>query len=118
VFFDLAHAARVQSLLDPALFAPAASRLSLSRSVSFIAGPGLALLADAASFAVSAALATAMRAPEPESGPTRTGLWREIREGISFTFVQPSFWIGVLGAPLAASLALLFTRVRTYDVRV
>jgi predicted MFS family arabinose efflux permease len=101
VFFDLAYAARVQSLVEPAFFAAANSRLSLSRSVSFVAGPGvagvlvqligppLALLADAASFAASAALVATMRAPEPESGHTRSGLSREIREGISFTIAQP-----------------------------
>ncbi len=101
VFFDLAYGARVQSLLAPVDRVAANSRLSLSRSVSFVGGPGLggalvqllsapfALAADAASFLASAFFVSWMRASEPVRVSPRSGFWREIGQGIGYAFRHP-----------------------------
>ncbi|MGI8563037.1 MAG: MFS transporter [Candidatus Dormibacter sp.] len=101
VLFRLAYSGRLQSLVASPLRPAANGRLSLSRSLSFLAGPGvagllvqvigppLALLTDAASFLASAGLVTGIRAHEPPPAGSPQSLWQGISEGVRFTFSHP-----------------------------
>lgn len=101
VLFRLAYAGRLQSLVASPLRPAANGRLSLSRSLSFVAGPGvaglliqvigapLALLADAASFLASAGVVTGIRAHEPPPVRSPQSLWQGISEGVRFSFSHP-----------------------------
>jgi MFS family permease len=101
IFFSVAYAAYLPSLVRRESLVAANGRLEASRSVAGILGPGLsgtlvqlltaplAILVDAASFFVSAALMLFIRAPEPEIKRREAGLWREIGAGLRATFGHP-----------------------------
>ena len=110
-FFWSGFFAYVPTLVEPEQLVDANSKLLVSESGAAIVGPGiagalvevlsapLALLADAASFLVSALFLGWVRAPEP--GPndreTRRPILSEIREGIGVTFGTPILrWITLI----------------------
>jgi MFS family permease len=129
VFFQVAYQSLVPDLVpDPARWAAANTRLSLSESVALLAGPaagGLvvtwlappgALLLDAASYAVSVGtlLLAARRAPRPAPVPRRP-LLREVRAGLRYVRGQPVLnaimWVGGwynLGSAVYDALLVLF----------
>ncbi|HET9017650.1 MAG TPA: MFS transporter [Thermomicrobiaceae bacterium] len=109
VHFDVAYQSYLPSLVGREQLVEGNARLEVSQSVAQIAGPGLggalvglvtaplAILADAASFLVSAVSLLAIRAPEPRPAVVgeRQGVRREIGEGLQV----------VLGNPLLRSIA-------------
>lgn len=100
VFFELAYQSYLPALVGKEELVEGNSKLQLSASMSSIGGPGIAglllevlsapfaLLADAASFLVSAVMLLRIRTPEPQ--PQRShakgSFRREIGEGISIVF--------------------------------
>ncbi|HUZ01989.1 MAG TPA: MFS transporter [Thermomicrobiaceae bacterium] len=109
VFFEVAYQSFLPSLVRREHLVEGNAKLEVSHSVAQIAGPSLggalvslitaplAVLADAASFLVSAASLFAIRTPEPRPAPAteRRGVRREIGEGLHV----------VLGNPLLRSIA-------------
>jgi MFS family permease len=102
VLFELAYQSYLPSLVDRAALIEGNSKLQVSASAAQVGGPGLgglliqfvtapvALLADAASYLVSVLSLLTIRCDEPApevaaAGP-RQHVWREIREGLRFTF--------------------------------
>jgi MFS family permease len=95
-FFDVAHVSYVPSLVGKEQVINANSRLVASSSVAGAAGPGIAggliqvltapvaILVDACSLAVSAALVFAIRTSEVRPAPREQGLWGEVKEGLQF----------------------------------
>lgn len=107
VFFDLSYSSFFVALVRREQYVEASSRLSTSRSVSYIGGPStagvlvqilgapVALLADALSFVVSAFALRGIRVPELEVGP-RERVRRELAHGFRFLWQQPLLRAGVL----------------------
>lgn len=103
VCFNAAYGAYLPTLVPRAALVEGNSKLTMTRSVAQIAGPGLAgalvqlltapvaLLLDAASYLGSALCLGLIRAPEPAppSPPVRRGLWRDIREGLRLVAARP-----------------------------
>lgn len=103
VCFNLSYSAYVPFIAGRDLLVPANSRLQASASVASIAGPGLggllvelltapvALIADAASFGVSAASLLWIRETEPAPArpPGRVSVIAQIRVGLSLVFKDP-----------------------------
>jgi MFS family permease len=105
VFFDVGYQSYVPVIVPRAELTSANAKLSASRSVAEVAGPGLAGLAvgavgaaatvgiDAASFAVSGLLCGAIRrsepVPEPADGGPPRSLRREVAEGLGFVLRHP-----------------------------
>lgn len=103
VLFDLAYLSYVPTLVERERLGDANGRLEGSRSAAQVAGPGLAgslvasvgaplaILVDAISFALSAALVGRIRRPEAEPEPKaeRARLRAQLREGISYVLRQP-----------------------------
>lgn len=97
IFFAVAYLAYLPSLVPRASLVAANSRLEASASTARIVGPGLAgalvqlltapvaILADAASFFISALSMLFIHAPEPPSTEPREGMWRAIGRGLHFT---------------------------------
>ncbi|MFE7560402.1 MFS transporter [Kitasatospora sp. NPDC057500] len=99
VFFDIADQAFLPGVVGRGEVPAANSRLEFSRSAAELAGPGLSglllqwvtaplvLLADAASYLVSALLLGAVRTPAPPAGPApaaRERMRTRIAEGLRF----------------------------------
>ena len=96
VFFELAHTSYLPSLVQREQLIDGNSKLEISRSGAYIAGPGIggvlvgfltapgAIVIDAASFIASAVLVLRIRAREQwaASAGVRTGLRRELGEGL------------------------------------
>jgi MFS family permease len=110
VFFDVAYQAYLPVLVRREHLVEGNSKLEVSRSVAQIAGPGvagalvqlisapLAVLADAISFAISAAFLLFIRTVEPAAvtrDKSANSIWAELREGLGV----------VLGNPLLRSIA-------------
>lgn len=104
VFFDVAYGSYLPSIVDRDRLLDGNAKLELSRSGAQIVGPGVgaglvqaitapvAVLADAISFAGSAACLVAIRTPEPAPEPPSDdgwGLRREIAEGLRFVLGHP-----------------------------
>jgi len=103
VFFTLGYSAYVPFIAGRDLLVPANSRLQASASFAAIAGPSLgallvevltapvALVADMASWLVSAASLLWIRKPEPapDRPPGRTSVRAEIWAGLSMVFSNP-----------------------------
>jgi predicted MFS family arabinose efflux permease len=106
--FILAYRAYLPTLVGPGALLTANSRLQSTDSVADVAGPGLAglliqlmgapfaLIADGASFVVSAISVLAIRAPEPDvtpRPPSEHGIFRtlysDIGAGLAFAFRHP-----------------------------
>jgi MFS family permease len=90
------------TLVDRHQYVEANSKLSVSRSASYVAGPAaggflvqaftapVAILADALSFLVSAALIGRIQAPErPAPDGPRASLITDAREGLRYVFAHP-----------------------------
>jgi predicted MFS family arabinose efflux permease len=107
VLFDLSYSFFFVALVPREQYVDANSKLSTSRSVSYIGGPSVAgllvqilsapvaLLADALSFVGSAAALRGLEVPEPEIGE-RDSVRRELRAGFRFLWRQPLLRAGVL----------------------
>lgn len=101
IFFAVAYQAYLPSLVQRESLVEANGRLEASRAVAGIVGPGLsgtlvqvltapfAILVDAASFFVSALFMLCIRVPEPITMRRRSGVWREIEEGLRLTLGHP-----------------------------
>jgi predicted MFS family arabinose efflux permease len=95
VFFATAYRAFLPAVLDPGDLLEGNAKLQGSEQVTNVAGPGLAglitqlasaaggVLADAVSFAVSAACLARLRVPETRQAAPRRRLHREIGEGLT-----------------------------------
>ena len=103
VFFDVAYLAYVPSLVPRDSLTEGNSKLEVSRSFAGTVGPALAgtlvqlvtapvaLVVDAASFAVSAASLSRIRMPEPLPAAPAPGrsLWRGVGEGLRLVSGYP-----------------------------
>ncbi|WP_051742196.1 MFS transporter [Streptomyces xylophagus] len=116
VVFNTAYSSFFAHLVPPTSYVEANSKLSATRSASFIAGPAIggglvqalsapvAVLADALSFVVSAVLVGRTRVDEPagtgSTGPSsaRLSLLRRAREGLAFVVREPVMRAGLLCA--------------------
>ena len=113
VLFDVAYPAFVPSLVARDQLTAANGALQASAAAAGVVGPGLggalvrlvgaplAVLADAASFAVSAASIGLLRSREPapsEPSAPHRGLVRGIPEGFRYTFARPVPRMVALGA--------------------
>jgi MFS family permease len=115
VFFELAHTSYLPSLVQREQLIDGNSKLEVSRSGAYIAGPGLggvlvgfltapgAIVVDAASFIASAVLVLRIRAREQwaASAGVRTGLRRELGEGLRYVARNRYLW------PIASCTAVL-----------
>ncbi len=103
VFFDVAYAAYLPTLVSRDCLVEANSKLQVSASIAEISGPGLAgglvqlvtaplaIAVDALSFLVSALSLTWIGTPEPKPAPTddSRNILAEIREGVWLVFSNP-----------------------------
>jgi MFS family permease len=115
VFFELAHTSYLPSLVEREQLIDGNSKLEISRSGAYIAGPGLggvlvgfftapgAIVVDAVSFIASAMLVLRIRAREQwaASAGVRTGLRRELGEGLRYVARNRYLW------PIASCTAVL-----------
>ncbi len=135
VFFDVSYQSYLPSLVDRDRLVEGNSKLEVSRSGAFIAGPGLAgvlvgaitapyaVLVDALSFLASAGFLARIRTTEerPER-TTNTSVGRELREGLRY-LVSHRYWrpIAICTATsnffsnVAFSIFLVYA-VRTLDM--
>jgi MFS family permease len=108
VVFDLAYATFLPLVVPREEVIDAQSRLSVSRSASYIGGPALggalvqlltapvALAADALSFLGSALFVSRARVTEPAPGLAEGSLWSRLAVGLRFVFTHPLLRAGVL----------------------
>jgi MFS family permease len=108
VVFDLAYATFLPLVVPREQVVDAQSRLSVSRSASYIGGPALggalvqlltaplALAADALSFLGSALFVSRARVDEPTPEPAEGSLWSRLAVGLRFVFTHPLLRAGVL----------------------
>jgi MFS family permease len=104
VFFDVSYQSYLPSLVERGQLQDGNSKLEVSRSAAQVGGPGLAgvlvsalaapsaILADAASFVVSALLLFRIRRRETAaatSAPLRPGMRAEIAQGLRFVIRHP-----------------------------
>jgi MFS family permease len=115
VFFELAYTSYLPSLVARDQLIDANSKLEMSRSGAYIAGPGLggilvgllsapgAIVLDAVSFVVSGFLVLRVRGREEwiAAAGARAGLKRELVEGIRYVLSHPFLW------PIASCTAIL-----------
>ena len=104
MFFNVAYSAYLPSLVARERLVEGNSKLGLSASVAEVAGPGLAgalvalatapvaIVVDAASFLASALSLALIRTPEaaPRAPDERSGVWRELREGLALIWRHAS----------------------------
>ncbi len=104
VFFDVSYQSYLPSLVDRDRLVEGNSKLEISRSGAFVAGPGLAgvlvgaitapyaVLVDALSFLASAGFLARIRtAEERPARTTNTSVGRELREGLRY-LVSHRYW--------------------------
>ncbi|MFD8816938.1 MFS transporter [Streptomyces sp. NPDC059627] len=116
VVFGTAYSSYFAHLVPASLYVDANSKLSASRSVSFVAGPALggalvqmvtapvAVAVDAVSFLASAVLLRPLRVAEPlPAEPGGPSLLRQARDGLGFVRRRP-----VLRAGLACATTVNF----------
>jgi MFS family permease len=115
VFFELAYTSYLPSLIDREQLIDGNSKLEVSRSGAFIAGPGLggalidlltapvAIVVDALSFLVSALLVVRIRRAEEwvATAGARTGVRTELIEGLRYVVRHRYLW------PIASCTAIL-----------
>src|SRR4029453_2226345 len=107
VFFDLSSATFFVFLVRRSQFVDANSKLSTTRSLSYIAGPStagflvqvftapLAIITDALSFLVSAIALRGVQVQEPEVGSNGTSARADLVEGFRYLARQPVLRAGV-----------------------
>jgi MFS family permease len=111
VVFNTAYSSFFAHLVPPASYVEANSKLSASRSASYIAGPAIggglvqaltapvAVIADALSFVASASLIGRIRVDEPtHTEVAGTSLLRRAKEGLAFVLDDPVMRAGLLCA--------------------
>jgi MFS family permease len=115
VFFELAYTSYLPSLVPREQLIDANSKLEISRSGAYIGGPGLggilvgllsapgAIVLDAVSFVVSGLLVLRIKGREEwiSAVSPRTGLGRELVEGLRFVLSHRFLW------PIASCTAIL-----------
>ncbi|MFJ4188743.1 MFS transporter [Kitasatospora sp. NPDC089509] len=118
VFFGAAEQAYLPELVAPEDLIEGNAKLEGSGSAAEVAGRGLAgltvqllgaatgLLIDAVSFLIAAGTLLRIRARPGPVAPARTGLLREVREGLSFLLRDP-YLRAFLGFGAAANFALM-----------
>lgn len=135
VFFTSAYQAYLPALVEGDDLVAANAKLQGSASAAQIGGPGIAggiaaiagvasgLLADAVTFAVSAACLRSIGSREPEvRSPTERDLRREVVEGLRFLFTDPYLRPVALAAALGnlcltgMDSLLIYFLVRTVGV--
>jgi Na+/melibiose symporter-like transporter len=101
VLFAMAYQTFYVSLVPKESYVDANSKLSMTRGVSFVAGPALggwlvqvlsapvAVLADAVSFVFSAVLVGRIRTEEPPPAESSPSTLRLAREGLALVFRRP-----------------------------
>lgn len=101
VVFQVAYQAYLPTLIDAGSLGDANAKLQSTEAIARVAGPGLgglfvqlfrapyAVIADAASYALSAVALLAVRAREPKPEATERHLRREIAEGAQFVVRDP-----------------------------
>ncbi len=105
VFFDVAYQAYLPALVDRDQLVEGNAKLEVSRSVSYVAGPGLAgllvqlitapfaIALDALSFLFSSICIGLIRKPEPAKTVSqqqqKKNVWAEIGEGLGVVFGNP-----------------------------
>lgn len=108
--FDVAYRTYLPSIVAPERLLEGNAKIGMTSAVAELGGPGLAgalvqlitaplaLLADAASYVVSAVSLLSIRTAEPHPVPPehRTGVWHELRAGLA----------AVAGHPLLRPMAL------------
>ncbi len=94
IAFDVAYQVQLPDLVPDGRLVEANARLETTRSLSFVAGPGLggilvqlvtapiAIAADAVSYVASAACIRSIREPETPPRPTGDGVRRDIADGL------------------------------------
>jgi MFS family permease len=129
VLFDVAYLSFLPALVGRTRLAGGNARLEATRSAAQAAGPGLgggliglfgapiAILADAASYVVSAVLVGWIRHPEEVEGraPRRPAL-TELREGLRYVFRQP--YLRALTLTIGASNLFTFMVVGLFIVYI
>ena len=113
VFFQTAYRAFLPALLGPDDLLEGNAKLQGSEQVTHVAGPGLAgliaqvispvggVIADAVSFAVSAACLSRIRVQEPRPAASRRHLRREIAEGLAVVIGDPLLRVNTIFGGLA-----------------
>lgn len=108
IFFAVAYQAYLPSLVQRESLVAANGTMEASSGLARLLGAGLAgtlvqiftaplaILADAASFFVSAILLLFIRTPEQRVERHETGIWREIGAGLRFLFGHPLLRITLL----------------------
>lgn len=108
IFFAVAYQAYLPSLVRRESLVAANGALEASSGMSRILGPGLAgalvqiftaplaILADVASFFISAISLLFIRTPEPRIERGKAGMWREIGAGLRFVFGHPLLRVTLL----------------------
>ena len=101
VFFDLSSVSFFVALVPRRQYVEANSKLSTTRSLSYIGGPSaagvlvqvlgapVALLADALSFVVSAVALRGVKVAEPEVERNEASAWADLAEGFRFLIRHP-----------------------------
>jgi MFS family permease len=101
VVFNMAYQTFYASIVPPESYVDANSKLSVTRGVSFVAGPALggalvqlltapvAVLADALSFVFSAVMIGRVRAQEPPPAPPGPSTLRLAAQGMKLVFSRP-----------------------------
>jgi MFS family permease len=115
VLFNTSYSAFFAHLVPRASYVDANSKLSTSRSASYVAGPAIggglvqalsapvAVVADAVSFLASAFLVGRIRTEEPPPSEAQPSLLRRAREGMTFVVRHP-----VLRATLGCAATVNF----------
>jgi MFS family permease len=123
VLFDLAEGSYFMALVPTEHVLEAQAKISMSRSIADIGGPGLAgllvqlltapfaVLADAASFVGSAAFIRRIRAKDLPVEHQPDGTWSRIREGFRYTFGNP-----ILRASLGCAATLNFFNLMLFAI--
>jgi MFS family permease len=105
VFFDVAYQSYLPALIEREHLIDGNSKLQLTASISQVSGPPLAgglmtaigaanaILADCASFVLSALFMISMRhresPPQPEPGQTHPKMWPQVKEGLNWVVRHP-----------------------------
>jgi Na+/melibiose symporter-like transporter len=121
VLFNMAYPTFYVSLVPPGSYVDANSKLSMSRGLSFVAGPAagggliqlltvpFAVVADALTFLFSAAMIRRVKAEEPPPAERDTSTWRLAVEGMKMIAAQP-----ILRASLGGTATVnFFTMIAT-----
>ena len=122
VFFDLSSVSFFVALVHRSQYVDANSKISTTRSLSYIAGPStagllvqvftapVALLADALSFLVSAFALRGVRVNEPKVESNGTSARADLADGFRYLVRQPVIRAGVACTSIDQLLQLLHLR--------